>query len=54
MVKAVFSDWFNTLVRYEPPREELQSRVLQKFGIHVLPQKITSGLLAADRDYFEV
>ena len=53
MVKAVFFDWFNTLARYEPPREQLQSQVLQEFGIHVSPQKIMSGLLIADRDILE-
>jgi len=53
VIKAVFFDWFNTLARYEPPREELQSQVLQEFGIHVSPKKILHGLFFADRDYFE-
>ena len=53
MIKAVFFDWFNTLARYDPPREQLQSQVLQEFGIHVPPQKIIPGLLLADRGYFE-
>ena len=53
MIKAVFFDWFNTLARYDPPREELQSQALQEFGIHVPPQKIIPGLLLADRGYFE-
>ena len=53
MIKAVFFDWFNTLARYEPPREELQSQTLQEFGINVSPKKIIPGLLIADRDYFE-
>ena len=53
MIKAVFFDWFNTLAHYEPPREELQSQALQEFGIHVSPQKISPGLLVADRDFFE-
>ncbi len=53
MIKAVFFDWFNTLAHYEPPREELQSQALQEFGIHVSPQKIMSGILVADRDFFE-
>ena len=52
MIKAVFLDWFNTLAHYEPSREELQSQVLQEFGIHVSPQQITRGLIVADRDYF--
>ena len=53
MIKAVFFDWFNTLARYDPPREQLQSQALQEFGIHVPPQKIIPGLLLADRGYFE-
>ncbi len=53
MIKAVFFDWFNTLAHYEPSREELQSQVLQEFGIHVSPQQITRGMMVADRDYFE-
>ena len=53
MIKAVFFDWFNTLTRYEPPREELQSQALQEFGIHVSPQQLVRGLLIADRGYFE-
>lgn len=53
MIKAVFFDWFNTLARYDPPREELQSQVLEEFGIHVSPQKIMPALLIADKNYFE-
>lgn len=52
MIKAVFFDWFNTLAHYEPSREELQSHVLEEFGIHASPQQITRGMMAADRDYF--
>ena len=33
MIKAVFFDLYHTLVRYEPPREELQSKALKDFGI---------------------
>ncbi len=53
MIKAIFFDWFNTLARFDPPREELQSRALQEFGIDVSPEKIIPGLLIADSDYFE-
>ncbi len=53
MIKAVFFDWFNTLARYEPLREELQSQALQEFGIHVSPENIIPCLMVADRDYFE-
>ena len=53
MIRAVFFDWFNTLARYDPPREELQSQLLQEFGINVPPQKIIAGLLLADKNYLE-
>jgi len=53
MVKAVFFDWFNTLARFEPPREKLYSQVLQEFGINVSPKEIIRGILTADRYYFE-
>ncbi len=53
MIKAIFFDWFNTLARYEPPREELQSQALQEFAIKLSPKEILQGLLIADRDYFE-
>jgi len=53
VIKAVFFDWFNTLARFEPPREELHSQVFQEFGIKLSPQQIMRGILVADRDYFE-
>ncbi|MBA7707272.1 Phosphoglycolate phosphatase [subsurface metagenome] len=53
MIKAIFFDWFYTLARYEPPREELYSRVFAEFGIQLAPQEIMPGILAADRYYFE-
>ncbi|MEK7353495.1 MAG: HAD-IA family hydrolase [Chloroflexota bacterium] len=53
MIKAVFFDWSNTLARYIPRREELQSQALQEFGISISPQKIAPGLAIADRYLFE-
>ena len=53
MIKAVFFDWSNTLVRYIPPREELQSQALRELGINISPQKITLGLSIADRYLFQ-
>ncbi len=53
MIKAIFLDWFNTLARYEPPREELHSRALKGFGIEVSPEEILPGVLAADSYFFE-
>ena len=53
MIRAVFFDWSNTLARYIPPREELQSQALREFGINISPQKITPGLSIADRYLFQ-
>ncbi len=52
LIKAVFFDWFNTLALYEPPREELHSQVLHKFGIDIAPSRLFPGILAADKYFF--
>jgi putative hydrolase of the HAD superfamily len=48
MIKAVFFDLYHTLVRYEPPREEIESRVLQEFGVAVSPEALGRPMLIAD------
>ena len=53
MTEAIFFDWFNTLAQFDPPREELHSRVLREFGIEISPRKVLSGVLAADSYWFE-
>ncbi len=53
MIKAVFLDWFNTLARYEPPREELYSRGLAELGIKVPAGELMPAILAADSYFFE-
>ena len=53
MIKAIFFDWFNTLVRCDPPREALYDQVFREFGIELPPEKILRGTLVADRYYFE-
>jgi len=53
VIKAIFFDWFNTLARYEPPREELHTRALREFGIEVSPEEILPGVLEADSYFFE-
>ncbi len=53
MIKAVFFDWFGTLARSDPPREEAESRALAGLGFDVPPQKIAPALAIADRQYFE-
>ncbi len=48
MIDTVFFDLFNTLVRYEPSREELQAQALGEFGIKVSPESLRWPLAAAD------
>lgn len=53
MIKAVFFDLFQTLARYEPPREELQARALGDFGIKVAPESLRRPLAVADEYIYE-
>jgi putative hydrolase of the HAD superfamily len=48
MIKAVFFDFYNTLIRFEPPREELQIRACKEFGIDVDRRAIPRGYWLAD------
>jgi putative hydrolase of the HAD superfamily len=48
MIKAVFFDFYNTLVGYDPPQEELEARVLRDFGIEVSPEVFRRPLVIAD------
>jgi putative hydrolase of the HAD superfamily len=48
MIEAVFFDLFQTLVRYDPPREELVVQVLRDFGIDREPDIFRGPLIAAD------
>ncbi len=53
MIKAVFFDLYYTLVRFEPPREELQARALKDFGIEVNPEVFRRPLLIADEFIYQ-
>ena len=53
MIKAIFFDWFNTLARFDPPRQELHSQAFQEFGIKLSPKQLFPGLLIADKNWFE-
>jgi HAD superfamily hydrolase (TIGR01549 family) len=53
MIKAVFFDWFNTLARYEPAREETASRVLREFGFDATVERVRQAIAAADKSWFE-
>lgn len=53
MIKAVFFDFYQTLVGYVPPREEIAARVLNDFGIELKPEELSRPLTVAD-EYFIV
>jgi putative hydrolase of the HAD superfamily len=48
MIKAVFFDLYQTLVRYDPPREEIEAEVLKNLGIDVTPEALVRPIIAAD------
>jgi len=48
MIKAVFFDLYQTLVCYEPPRENIQAEVIKEFGIDTTPEKMLYPITAAD------
>ena len=53
MIKAVFFDLYQTLVCYEPPREELQAKALEEFGIEVKPEVLRRPLVIADEYIYQ-
>lgn len=48
MIKAVFFDLYNTLVGFDPPREETQAKILKELGVEVTPQSLLRPIMAAD------
>ena len=53
MIKAVFFDLYHTLVRYEPPQEELEAKVLKDFGIDVSPEVLRRPFIKADEFIYQ-
>jgi putative hydrolase of the HAD superfamily len=53
MIKAAFFDLYQTLVRYEPPREELQAMVLKDFGIDVVSELFRRPMVIADQFLYQ-
>ena len=47
-MKAVFFDLYNTLITYDPPREEMQKEACAQFGIEVTLRGLRRGLSQAD------
>jgi HAD superfamily hydrolase (TIGR01549 family) len=48
MIKAVFFDYYNTLVDYDPPRQVTEAEMLGELGVKVKPEALLHPLLAAD------
>jgi putative hydrolase of the HAD superfamily len=48
MIKAVFLDLYNTIVSFDPPREELQIEVCREFGVEVSLETLRRGYWEAD------
>jgi putative hydrolase of the HAD superfamily len=51
MIKAVFFDWYDTLVQSQPPRNEMHAAACRQFNIEIDPASLRRGILAADRFY---
>ena len=52
MIKAVFFDLYYTLVRYDPPREDLARESLSEFGIEASLEALRRGLSVADEFFY--
>lgn len=48
MIKAVFFDFYNTLVDYDPPREKMHAEVLGEMGVKVEPEALLRPIMVAD------
>lgn len=48
MIKAVFFDLYQTLLCYNPPREEIQSQLLKESGIDMTPKELMYPITSAD------
>jgi HAD superfamily hydrolase (TIGR01549 family) len=48
MIKAVFFDYYNTLVDYDPPREVTEAELLGELGVEVSPEALLRPLMVAD------
>ncbi len=48
MIKAIFFDFYNTLVRFWPPLDEIQQAACQELGLNVTKEGINRGYAVAD------
>ncbi len=48
MIKAVFFDFYSTIVSFDPPREEIQTAACREFGIELNRKAVPRGYWLAD------
>ena len=48
MIQAIFFDFYNTLGKFYPPRDKLQSSACANFGINITKKGIDKGYALAD------
>ena len=48
MIKAIFFDFYNTLVRFWPPLPQIQHAACQNLGIRVPAENLARGYAIAD------
>ena len=53
MIKAVFFDLYQTLVRYQPSQEELETKALKSFGINMTPDALHHPVLTANEYIYQ-
>ena len=53
MIEAVFFDLYHTLVRYEPPQEELEAKALKDFGINTNPDLFNMPMVMANEFIYQ-
>jgi putative hydrolase of the HAD superfamily len=52
MIKAVFFDLYQTLVRYDPPREDIEATILGDLGIQIDSIALAKPFVAADETLY--
>jgi len=53
MIRAVFFDLYFTLVRYDPPQEELEANALKEFGIDKAPDVFSRPMAVANEFIYQ-
>ncbi|OGN99692.1 MAG: hypothetical protein A2Y58_02620 [Chloroflexi bacterium RBG_13_51_52] len=53
MIKAVFFDLYQTLVRYQPSQEELEAKALNNFGIDITAAELRHPILTANEFIYQ-